>query len=58
MSAPVAYVVTFFAGEVDGPQGTTDAILVRGVTDAPVDAAIAAKAAKAKASDIDDEIPF
>jgi hypothetical protein len=50
--------VTFFAGEVDGPQGTTDAILVRGVTDAPVDAAIAAKAAKAKASDIDDEIPF
>jgi hypothetical protein len=55
--------VEIYAGEIDGPQGTTDAILVRGVTDVPVDAAIAtkaAKAAKAKAGGgaLDDEISF
>ena len=59
----VGKLVEIYAGEVDGPQGTTDAILVRGVTDVPADAAIAAKAAKkAKASkssnDMDDTIPF
>jgi hypothetical protein len=53
----VGKLIEIFAGEVDGPQGTTDAILVRGVTDVPADAAIAAKAAKAK-SDTDDIIPF
>jgi hypothetical protein len=59
----VGKLVEIFAGEVDGPQGPTDAILVCGVTDVPVDAAIAAKAAKAvkakpKSSEMDDEIPF
>ncbi len=60
----VGKLVEVYAGEVDGPQGTTDAILVRGVTDVPVDAAIAAKTAKAKAKAkagggaMDDEIPF
>jgi hypothetical protein len=55
--------VEIYAGEVDGPQGTTDAVLVRGVTDMPADAAIAAKGLKAakeasKSSEMDDEIPF
>jgi hypothetical protein len=59
----IGKLVEIFAGEVDGPQGTTDAILVRGVIDAPVDdaaeAKVKAKAAKArKASDMDDVIPF
>jgi hypothetical protein len=54
----VGKLVEIFAGEVDGPQGTTDAILVRGVTDVPADAAIAAKAARAKSADMDDGIPF
>ena len=55
--------VEIYAGEVDGPQGKTDAILVCGVTDVPADAAIAARAAKttkkaSKPSAMDDEIPF
>jgi hypothetical protein len=58
----VGKLVEISAGEVDGPQGTTDAIVVHGVTDVPVDAAIAAKAAKAKpkagGGAMDDEIPF
>jgi hypothetical protein len=63
----VGKLVEIYAGEVDGPQGPTDAILVRGVTDVPVDAAVAAKAVKTakaaaekarKAGDMDDEIPF
>ena len=59
----VGKTIEIFAGEIDGPQGTTDAILVHGVPDVPVDAAMAAKAAKAakakpKASDLDDTIPF
>ena len=53
-----------YVGEVDGPQGAPDAILVRGVTDVLVDAAIATKAVKAAAKakkssdDMDDTIPF
>jgi hypothetical protein len=56
--------VEIYAGEVDGPQGKTDAILACGVTDVPADAAIATKAAvkaakaKAKSSDMNDEIDF
>jgi hypothetical protein len=59
----VGKLVEIFAGEVDGPQGTTDAILVCGVADVPADTAIAAKAAKAakakaKSADFNDEIDF
>jgi hypothetical protein len=60
----VGKLVEIFAGEVETQNGPTDAILVRVVPDAPVDATIAAKATKtkaktAKSSDImDDEIDF
>jgi hypothetical protein len=58
----VGKLVEIYAGEVETKSGRTDAILVRGVTDVPVDAAIAAKAAKAKpatpSNDMDDTIPF
>ena len=55
--------VEVYVGEVATNSGTMDAVLVRGVTDAPVDAAVAAKAMKAakaakKSSDMDDQIPF
>jgi hypothetical protein len=55
--------VEVYAGEVQTNNGPTDAILVRGVTDAPTDTAIATKAVKAakaktKSSDMDDEISF
>jgi hypothetical protein len=54
----IGKLVEIYAGEVETKSGRTDAILVRGVTDAPVDAAIAANATKVKSSDMDDEIPF
>lgn len=62
----VGKVVEVYAGEVETKSGRTDAILVRGITDVPVDSAIAAKAAKAKAAaekaqkafGMDDEIEF
>jgi hypothetical protein len=55
--------VEVYAGEVTTKDGTTDTILVCGVTDVPADTAITtkAKATKtkaAKSADMDDEIPF
>jgi hypothetical protein len=56
--------VEICAGEVETKSGPTDAILVRGVTDVPVDAAVAAKATMAakksskSSDDMDDAIPF
>jgi hypothetical protein len=59
----VGQLVEVYAGEVETQNGPTDAVLVRGVTDVPADAAIAAKAAKAtkaakKSNDFDDTVPF
>jgi hypothetical protein len=51
--------VEVYAGEVDGPHGTTDALLVRGVTDGPADAKPKRIAKpKAAAAAMDDEIPM